>query len=345
MHELSVASAIVDTAVRHAAGRRVTAVHLRVGHLRQVVPDVARVLLRASSRATRSARARGWSRRSSRRACAATRAAHEWEIDEPDFRCPACGAADVEVVSGEELEVESIEVEERRPHAPRQGEGRRGRARRQQHDRARQPRRLRPPRRHGRQPDERAGRGQDDAARARCWPTGSTACASACSRATCRARWTPTGSPACTSRSSSSTPTTASAASATSTPTWSARRCRRCRCDEIDLLDHRERRQPRLPGRVPRRRGRAGDGLLGHRGRGQAAQVPADVPRLRARGGQQDRPAAAPRLRPRPLRCTTSTPCTRTSPRMLVSARTGEGVDALRDWLGELVARAREPAV
>ena len=63
----------------------------------------------------------------------------------------------------------------------------------------------------------------------------------------------------------------------------------------------RERRQPRLPGRVPRRRGRAGDGLLGHRGRGQAAQVPADVPRLRAGAGQQDRPAAAPRLRPRPL--------------------------------------------
>ena len=45
---------------------------------------------------------------------------------------------------------------------------------------------------------------------------------------------------------------------------------------------HRERRQPRLPGRVPGRRGRQGDGLLGHRGRGQAAQVPADVPHLRA---------------------------------------------------------------
>ena len=63
----------------------------------------------------------------------------------------------------------------------------------------------------------------------------------------------------------------------------------------------RERRQPRLPGRVPGRRGRAGDGLLGDRGRGQAAQVPADVPRLRAGRDQQDRPAPPPRLRPRPL--------------------------------------------
>ena len=39
MHELSVSAAVVDTAVRHAAGRKVTSVHLRVGALRQVVPD------------------------------------------------------------------------------------------------------------------------------------------------------------------------------------------------------------------------------------------------------------------------------------------------------------------
>ena len=39
MHELSVSSAIVDTAIKHAAGRRVTMVHVRLGKLRQVVPD------------------------------------------------------------------------------------------------------------------------------------------------------------------------------------------------------------------------------------------------------------------------------------------------------------------
>ena len=61
--------------------------------------------------------------------------------------------------------------------------------------------------------------------------------------------------------------------------------------------DRRERRQPRLPGRVPDRRGRADHGLLGRRGRGQAAQVPADVPRLRAGRDQQARPAPARRLR------------------------------------------------
>ena len=39
MHELSLSSAIVNTATKHAAGRRVTVVSLRVGQLRQVVPD------------------------------------------------------------------------------------------------------------------------------------------------------------------------------------------------------------------------------------------------------------------------------------------------------------------
>ena len=39
MHELSLSSAIVNTAVKHAGGRRVTVVSLRVGRLRQVVPD------------------------------------------------------------------------------------------------------------------------------------------------------------------------------------------------------------------------------------------------------------------------------------------------------------------
>ena len=39
MHELSLSSAIVNTVERHAAGRRVTVVNMRIGTLRQVVPD------------------------------------------------------------------------------------------------------------------------------------------------------------------------------------------------------------------------------------------------------------------------------------------------------------------
>ena len=39
MHELSIAESIVRIADAHAAGRRVTKVEVKVGHLRQVVPS------------------------------------------------------------------------------------------------------------------------------------------------------------------------------------------------------------------------------------------------------------------------------------------------------------------
>ena len=106
MHELSIASAILDTAERHAGGRRVTVVSLRVGELRQVVPDTLAFYWEVVARGTRcegarldqaviAARLRG-------AACGT-----EWAMAEADFRCAACGAA-AEVIGGQELEVESI---------------------------------------------------------------------------------------------------------------------------------------------------------------------------------------------------------------------------------------------
>ena len=110
MHELSVSSAVVDTAVRHAAGRRVTRVHLLVGRLRQVVPSSLAFYWGVVTRETVCEGAEleqeivpgrlrcetcGWS----------------WEVEEPAFRCPCCDGASVEILHGTELEVESIEVE------------------------------------------------------------------------------------------------------------------------------------------------------------------------------------------------------------------------------------------
>lgn len=113
MHELSVSSAVVDTVVRHAAGRRVMSVHLRLGRLRQVVPDSLLFFFELVSRDTVCEGATLTHEVvPARLRCDAC--AIEWEIAVPAFRCEACGGADVEVLSGEELEVESIEVEEER---------------------------------------------------------------------------------------------------------------------------------------------------------------------------------------------------------------------------------------
>jgi hydrogenase nickel incorporation protein HypA/HybF len=119
MHELSVSSAIVDTAIRHAGGRQVTAVDARIGALRQVVPsslgfyfeivardtlcdgaDLRQHLIAAELRCHACGQA--WD--------PAPKPVHEELPELPTFRCPACWGAESDVLAGNELEVESIEV-------------------------------------------------------------------------------------------------------------------------------------------------------------------------------------------------------------------------------------------
>ena len=111
MHELSVTSAIVDTVVQYAQGRRVTAVQVRFGRLRQVVPDSVAFYFELVSRDTVCEGAR-LDQEIVAAALRCENCAHAWEIDMPYFRCPKCGAVDVTVEAGEELEVTSIDVEE-----------------------------------------------------------------------------------------------------------------------------------------------------------------------------------------------------------------------------------------
>ncbi len=135
MHELSLAGAVIDTAERHAAGRRVLLIELRLGELRQVVPESLAFYFEHVARGTLCEGATleyetvpatlGCSE------CGAT-----WPLTatlgsgsatwgqtppggvrphvaaRPSFRCERCGSADVEVQAGNEFEVESIEVEE-----------------------------------------------------------------------------------------------------------------------------------------------------------------------------------------------------------------------------------------
>ncbi|MGZ4245884.1 MAG: hydrogenase maturation nickel metallochaperone HypA, partial [Solirubrobacteraceae bacterium] len=93
-------------------------VTLRVGRLRQVIPDTLAFYFEFVARGSVCEGARleqeVVAARLRCRACA-----REWEIEIPAFRCPECGASDVEIASGNEFEVESIEVEEAECIAPR----------------------------------------------------------------------------------------------------------------------------------------------------------------------------------------------------------------------------------
>ena len=132
MHELSIARAIVDTALRHADGRRVTRVDVRVGALRQVVPRSLAFYFEIAARETACEQARlELAAVAGRMRCSAC--GLDWDPAPapaamhaafgpvlPVFRCPRCESAEAELLRGGELEVESIEViEEEACIAPR----------------------------------------------------------------------------------------------------------------------------------------------------------------------------------------------------------------------------------
>jgi hydrogenase nickel incorporation protein HypA/HybF len=118
VHELALSSAIVNAVVKHAQGRRVVAVDLRVGKLRQVIPDALEFYFEFVARGTACEGARlELQSIEARLRCHGCR--HEWNLETPAFRCPQCMGSDVEIVGGNEFEVDAIEVEEAECIAPR----------------------------------------------------------------------------------------------------------------------------------------------------------------------------------------------------------------------------------
>ena len=111
MHELSIAEAVVRIALEHADGRPVAKVELRVGHLRQVVPAALEFAfdlladgtpLQGASLAIEQVHAQGRCR-----ACQA-----ETVMARFPLQCSRCGGLDMEIVAGQELLVDAIELRE-----------------------------------------------------------------------------------------------------------------------------------------------------------------------------------------------------------------------------------------
>jgi hydrogenase nickel incorporation protein HypA/HybF len=122
MHELSIAQAIVDVAERHAAGRRVVAVEVRVGHLRQVVPDS---LDFAFSLITQGAALDGAALNITHVPAAGRCRKCDTESVMEGFPlcCARCGDLDLEMLAGEELLVDALELEEESVTNERVGHG------------------------------------------------------------------------------------------------------------------------------------------------------------------------------------------------------------------------------
>lgn len=124
MHELALSTAILETVMRHAKGRRVTEVQMTIGMMRQVVPDSLEFYFGVATKGTLAEGAR----LDQEIVAAELRCrdcSRQWNPDPefPDFRCPDCSTANVQVLAGTEFEVESINVQEPdSDQAPVQGE-------------------------------------------------------------------------------------------------------------------------------------------------------------------------------------------------------------------------------
>jgi hydrogenase nickel incorporation protein HypA/HybF len=111
VHELAIAEAVAAIAERHAAGRPVSKVEVRVGHLRQVVPSALEfsfslvtqgTALDGAELALVEVPARGRCR-----SCETETAMTGFPLV-----CGDCGGLDMEVIAGEELLVDALELEE-----------------------------------------------------------------------------------------------------------------------------------------------------------------------------------------------------------------------------------------
>lgn len=110
MHELALCKAIAETATDHAGGRAVRSIHLRIGHFRQVVPETLQFCWEMRTEGTEldgcglvvdyvPAVVRC-------RECGDTST-----LRDPILLCDGCDGANVELITGEEFLVESIDVE------------------------------------------------------------------------------------------------------------------------------------------------------------------------------------------------------------------------------------------
>ncbi len=115
MHELSIANAILDAVRLEAAkhpGGRVTKVGVRIGELAGIDPEALdfgfTAMVKGSDLEPLALEIEPSPRRHRCRNCAAT-----FAVSDARVACPACGSAESVMVSGDEMQLAYMEVEEK----------------------------------------------------------------------------------------------------------------------------------------------------------------------------------------------------------------------------------------
>jgi len=113
LHEATVAAGILETVERVAADNcatRITGIRLQIGEFTCIQPEALRFCLQALCEGT-IAQGAALSIVRIKTAAVCRECRSEFSVHEIEFRCPTCASTNIELLSGRELVIESIEVD------------------------------------------------------------------------------------------------------------------------------------------------------------------------------------------------------------------------------------------
>jgi hydrogenase nickel incorporation protein HypA/HybF len=111
MHELPVTQSIIDIALRHADGKRVTDIYLVMGELSKLVDDSIQFYWEILAKDTLAQGAQLHIRRvPAEFQCMAC--FEKYHPNGEEFSCPYCGSVGAKIIAGEEFFMEAIDVDD-----------------------------------------------------------------------------------------------------------------------------------------------------------------------------------------------------------------------------------------
>jgi hydrogenase nickel incorporation protein HypA/HybF len=115
MHEASIAMAAIEQAIsaaRNHRGTKITRIQLEVGVLRELVPEAMAIAFEACAIGTMAEGARlDLREQPARMRCRGCGGEFAPDLEAISFACPTCGAADSEMLAGNDILLTSIECE------------------------------------------------------------------------------------------------------------------------------------------------------------------------------------------------------------------------------------------
>lgn len=115
MHEMSLVESIMDAILEMKEENnweRISKVVLRIGDMRQVIPEVMSFAFNTASQSTPLEGAE-LVIREVKLHFQCQKCGKEWGEENMAFLCPFCGSMEVDLLHGMELEIESLEVEDK----------------------------------------------------------------------------------------------------------------------------------------------------------------------------------------------------------------------------------------